>query len=211
MIRNGPKTRASKGAAGSGRRRSISSDRLMLFRSLASRTQTARPSGAAALEDPECQPVVGPWHHGRGERASAPLPRAEVDGLVAEEHVVGPAGRREPRLRLGARRLPGVRLPLEQRRCPVPRPCELGDDEPRDERDADHRSPARDAHDRRRDRDREDRREEDQVPRLGRGRAAELRDDERRCSRAHEAEDEDRGRSGGGTRCRPPRRGPPRA
>ena len=57
------------------------------------------------------------------------LPGAEEERLVAEEEVVGPARRGEEALRLGARRLPLVRLPLEQLRRAVPGPADLEDHE----------------------------------------------------------------------------------
>ena len=87
----------------------------MLFRSLASSTQTPRPERRLAPQDAEREGRVGAGHDGGREGGAVALPRAQVEGLVAEEDVVGAARPREPGLGLGAGGLSRVGLPVEER------------------------------------------------------------------------------------------------
>ena len=80
------------------------------------------------LERLESQHCIGAREDDVGERVVA-LPGSEKEGLVAEQEIIGPAGRRQEVLRLGARGLPLVGLPLEQLRRAVPGPADLEDHE----------------------------------------------------------------------------------
>ena len=135
--RNGPKARASYGSAGSGSRCSISS-----------RARDVVPLARVEHPDP------APQRHARsitrsarrssargtmvvGKLPRSDLPGAEVERLVAEEHVVGAARAGEPCLCLGPSRLARVGLPLEEGWGPVPGPRHLRGHERRHQRDGD--------------------------------------------------------------------------
>ena len=83
----------------------------MLFRSLASSTQTPRPSGAARSITRSASRSSARGTTVAGKVGVASLPRAEVERLVAEQHVVGAARASRATLRPrpgrpGARRAP---------------------------------------------------------------------------------------------------------
>ena len=163
---------------------------MRLFRSLASRIQTPRPSGFGCRSSVRSASTASARGRTTSGNDAVALPRAEVERLVAEEEVVGAARRGEEALGLGARRLPLVRLPLEELRRAVPGPADLEDDEDGGQHDRRGGQPPRAAEDPRPDEDREEREDEDEVARLGRGRAAEPGGEERRHRDADHAERE---------------------
>ena len=136
------------------------------------------------------EPVVGPRHDGRREPRATLFPRSQVERLVAEEDVVGKGRAREPGLRVAPGDLSRVRLPLEERRRPLPGPPDLGDEQGSDGNGGERRRPPCQPDPRRGDRDRKERCEKDQVARLRCRRAAEPCDEERRERRAHQAQHE---------------------
>ena len=115
MTRNGPKTRASNSPGGPGSRFSISSRGSRLFRSLASRTQTPRPSGFG------CRSSVLQREHRVGARdddvagtsGCAPRRRGRAARSRTARRRAG-SSRAEERLRLRARGLRACSAPTRR-------------------------------------------------------------------------------------------------
>ena len=160
---------------------------MKLLVSLASKTQTPRPSVPASRSD-----LSASFASARGMTVSenpvrCALPGAEVERLVPEEDVVGPCGSGEPRGRGLPRLDPRFGLALVERSRFVPAPRDLRAHQ-QHERGDEHRRPlAREVDQPERDEEREERQHEDQVARLGRRRLAEPREDERSRGHQHDA------------------------